>query len=363
MTLSRLNIANFRNLLSVELLPTPAFNIFYGKNGSGKTSLLEAIYCLSTGRSFRSTSPAQLINHNQDKFSLFAQLMQDQRPIPIGMERQSNGILRCRLNERDIPSVVELAAMLPLRLINAHSHLILESGPTFRRKLLDWGLFYHSQEFYSHWRQFDRTLKQRNILLKAQRPKQEIIPWTYELIRHGLKLDQLRRQYVADLTHKIEMVLAQLFPLSPPSFTYHPGWDGDKTYEEILLSHLTQELQCGFTCFGPHRADLSITINGLPVKHFLSRGQQKLLICAIIMAQGILLTEQTHQTMIYLIDDLAAELDSSSRTRLISLLIKQQAQVFVTTIEGDMINHSIQPEANKLNKLFHVEQGIVIEQT
>ena len=104
-----------------------------------------------------------------------------------------------------------------------------------------------------------------------------------------------------------------------------------------------------------------MTIDGIPVKHFLSRGQQKLLVCAMILAQGALLAKSVNKGLIYLVDDLPSELDFQSKQRLISLLTKQQAQIFITTIEHNDVCSFVSEEANVPLKVFHVEHGGVNE--
>lgn len=365
MTIASLCINNFRNLNAVEILPcTIGLNVICGNNGSGKTSLLEAIYCLGLGRSFRTSTNARLIRQEADKFSIFSQIVSDmQRHIPLGMERDRQGAMRMRVDERDAAGITELAAYLPIRLINSQSHNIFESGPSFRRKFLDWGLFYQSDSFIANWRQFERVLKQRNVLLRDRRPRNELDAWTEELVRYALLLDSLRREYVSRLAPLISMLAQDLLALSGLDFTYQSGWDEGGEYHDVLRQGYWDEMRAGHTLKGPHRADLGITQDGVPVKHFLSRGQQKLLICAMIFAQGKLLAETANKSIIYLVDDLPAELDLTSRQKLIALLSKQQTQVFVTAIEQETICNIAGDRLAVPTKVFHVKHGSVTDST
>src|SRR3990167_5657398 len=249
MPITSLKVADFRNLAAVELAPyAHGLNLICGKNGSGKTSLLEAIHYLGLGRSFRSHLSTPLIRQSADKFSLYAQVVSEtEHLIPVGAERDQQGSSKLRVAGKDIASITELAALLPILTINSQSHQLLESGPAFRRRYLDWGLFYQTEGFLTCWRHYERALKQRNVLLRERRLNNEIHVWTNELIKHGVLLDNMR---------------------------------------------------LGYTLFGPHRADLDIKIQGVSAKHFLSRGQQKLLICAIILAQGMLLSTHKEQGLI-----------------------------------------------------------------
>jgi DNA replication and repair protein RecF len=365
MTITSLRITNFRNLAAVDLAPSgTGLNIICGNNGSGKTSLLEAIYYLGLGRSFRSAAKTSLIRHTTDKFSIFSQLLSEsERFIPLGLEREINGATRLRVAEQDASSLAELASYLPLRIINSQSHQLFESGPTHRRKFLDWGLFYQAENFLSCWRHFERVLKQRNAVLSDRRPKNELNVWTDELVKYGLELDTLRRDYISALKPLLIHVTQELLGSSCLEMTYQPGWDESMDYAAFLEKNYIEEYRSQYTQFGPHRADLTLAINGIPVKHFLSRGQQKLLICAMIIAQGKLLSQRTNKKLIYLIDDLPAELDLLSRQKLISLLAEQQTQVFITAIENDAIYNFISDQSRVPVKVFHVEHGGIVEMT
>ncbi len=359
MPIQSLHISNFRNLAAVTLAPCDYLNIISGNNGSGKTSLLEAIHYLSFGRSFRSSTSSRLIRYTTHKFSVFSQLVIDsERQVPVGLERDLSGTTRIRIAEKDASSILELASLLPLRIIHSQSHQLFESGPIFRRKYLDWGLFYAFDPFLPCWRQFERVLKQRNAVLRHQRPKKELDVWTNELVKYALELDQLRREYVQMLTPCIIECTHALLSLSDFTIHYHPGWNDALDYATILSHSYPEECRFGHTQFGPHRADLEVKSGGVPVKHFLSRGQQKLLICAMIIAQGMLLARVANKRLIYLVDDLPSELDEQSRQKLIALLAEQRTQVFITAIESKTIGGG-NDKCDVPMKVFHVEQGSV----
>ncbi len=360
MAITSLRINDFRNLAAVDVIPcVQGLNIIAGHNGSGKTSLLEAIHYLGLGRSFRSASSSRLIRHATDKFSVFAQLLSSgQRDIPVGVERDTHGIVRSRIAEKDAASVAELAYLLPIRIINSQSHQLFEAGPVFRRKYLDWGLFYHFDAFFLCWRQFERVLKQRNIVLRDQLSRQELDVWTAELLKYSIELDNFRRDYINMLQPVLAELTGELLDMRNLEIHYSPGWDDSQSFAEILASNYHQERRSGYTQVGPHRADFDIRLDGISVKHFLSRGQQKLLICAMILAQGMLLAKCVNKSLIYLIDDLPSELDLYSRQKLISLLAKQPTQIFITAVESETICALLNKSDVSL-KVFHVEHGNV----
>ena len=367
MPISTLRISDFRNVTALDIAPDAAgLNIICGDNGSGKTSLLEAIHYLGSGKSFRSSVASRLVRHETEKFSLFAQLVNEvQHHIAVGVERDIKGNTRLRMDEKELQSFTDFAYLLPVRLINSQSHHLFESGPIYRRKYLDWGLFYQSEGFLHCWRQLERILKQRNAGLRDKRAKNELSGWTDELVKYGLELNALRQDYVQTLAPLIENIASELlgFSFAQLTMTYLPGWPKNQDYPTVLANSYMDDLRLGYTQYGPHRADVEISVNDVSVKHFLSRGQQKLLICAMIIAQGMLLAKQTNKRLIYLVDDLPSELDAQSRQRLISLLLTQQSQVFITAIESASICEFIDNKSSVPVKLFHVEHGQLLRTT
>lgn len=363
MPVARLTITDFRNLNYAELEPAKnGFNVIYGQNGSGKTSLLEAIYYLGHGKSFRTSTLSKLIHHESKKFSLFCQIVKQEQSIPLGAEWDTSGGARIRVSGSDVANLAELAGYLPVRIINSQSHQLFEAGPVFRRKFLDWGLFYQAPTFLTVWRQFERVLKQRNLALKNQLPRAEVDNWTDELVQYTNEFDRLRREYLFQFEPCFRAVLQSLLPFSSLSITYEPGWNGDVDYSAALAASYQDERRYGCTQCGPHRADFNIQIDGVSVRHFLSRGQQKLLICAMIIAQGKLLSDVIHPGPVYLVDDLPSELDFTNGGKLVSLLADQQSQVFITAIDQTSMKTYLDGITSTIPmKVFHVEHGQVRE--
>ena len=361
MSIAALSITDFRNLAAVALEPQlSGLNLICGPNGSGKTSLLEAIHFLSLGRSFRSASSTCLIRHETNKFSIFAQLLdQEGYHTPLGIERHAQGVSKMRIAEQEVDQIAALTARLPLRIINAQSHYLLESGPAFRRKYIDWGLFYESAHFLPLWRQVERILQQRNSLLRDKKSKHEIIGWTHAFIQWGKELTLLRQEYLHTLTPFVVEIAKTLLNIESLQMTYDPGWKVNDDLSLFFDRHYPEELRAGHTLYGPHRADIEFLLEGKPVKHFLSRGQQKLLVCAMIIAQGVMLTQRRNKRLIYLIDDLPSELDEPNSRQLIALLSQQSTQVFITAVGQQPIQAAIR-SLDVPMKVFHVEHGAVV---
>lgn len=365
MPVTLLKLTNFRHFEVAEFAPNATgFTCLIGSNGSGKTSLLEAIHCLSVGRSFRTAQHTPLIKQGEKEFVLFAEL-HDQRQLvsSIGMSRHRSGDIALHLNSELITSCATLAPLLPVRVIHSQSHHLFEMGPTFRRKYLDWGLFYQFPEFIRCWRAYEQTLKQRNQLLRDQKGySSDMQPWTTALIQYAEELDVLRRQYVAEFLPHFHSTIAELLPDIQFECEYLPGWSKSQSFEQALKASLHDECRAGYTVIGPHRADLELSVNGVAIKQFLSRGQQKLLICAMIIAQGNLCFQTVGKQIVYLVDDLPSELDLDSAKRLLILLSQQGAQVFVSAITSDVILETMKACSVPL-KVFHVKHNGIEEQS
>jgi DNA replication and repair protein RecF len=360
MAVLKLNITDFRNLTAITIEPLyNGFNFIYGHNGSGKTSLLEAIYYLSLGRSFRSSVTDRIVNHQAEKLAIFANItLLDKRLTPVGLERHGDGKLAIRIDGENVASVAALADLTPVQLMDSSCHQMIDSGPIFRRKYLDWGVFYCHPHFLRTWKRFERALKQRNAALRHHMAPRDIAIWTHELVDSAYCLDQLRRDYVNQLIPELEKTLSSLITLPGLKITYQSGWNKDEAYEDVLAHTFSKDMQLGYTQSGPHKADLKITINNVPAKDILSRGQQKLFVCAMILGRGAVLKSYTNKRPIYLVDDLPSELDSTSRSNLIVLLSKQDAQIFITAVEREEWGHEL---AGSPIKMFHVEHGKVTE--
>lgn len=356
--LTRLDIHNFRNIKALSLQPQPNFNFFYGENGSGKTSILEAIHMLGLGRSFRSRSAQQIITYEQTQLNVFGQLQNSLGSLtPIGIEKHKNGDSRMRVDQKDVISTAILAEILPILVINPASYNLLDAGPKFRRQFLDWGLFHVEQKFMQDWQRLKRALLQRNAALKAKRPPKEVETWDPEFISASLAIEEMRRDYFSQFTPIYNEAFAQISQLEGITLTYKQGWNESRTLEDVLASTFNRDMDLGYTQYGPHRSDLQVTINKVKVQDVLSRGQQKSVVYALRLAQGMLLQKTTGKNCVYLLDDLASELDDRLLRKMTQLLQALQSQVYITGVRLQGIEDFI---ATTKASVFHVEHGAII---
>ena len=357
MYLTQLDIRQVRNLHDVKIKPGKRCNYIYGDNASGKTSVLEAIYLLSIARSFRTTHIKHVIAHDQPSLQVFARIEKDHNieQSTLGLERTTQKT-RIRINGSDVKQVSELSALLPVQIINPDVHKLLEQGPKYRRQFIDWGVFHVEHGFLQAWQQYYRVLKQRNAALRKKQDRKAITLWNEQLIQYAKAITLARENYLLGFLPIFTKYVNKLMGLSV-EINYQRGWNAESTFTETLDNSFDKDIFKGFTSAGPHRADLEILHNGILVQNSFSRGQQKLLVCAMRLAQINHLKQETNQQSVLLVDDLAAELDIQHRQNLIELLIDTQAQLFVTATEVN--SFALPPEIEA--KMFHVEHGIVKE--
>jgi len=362
MALSQLNIDHVRNLRQVKLKDLQRINLFYGRNGSGKTSILESIHLLGMARSFRGNTVKSLITHGEDSCTVFGSVSDSSGPggnLALGVQRHRSGEAQIRIGGSPVKTLAELAEQLPLQVITADSFNLLNGPPGGRRQFLDWGVFHVEHGFFSQWQKFQRCLKQRNMLLRrGNMSAQELAVWTRDLVCAGEAIHDYRNTYFSHLVPRFEEILLALAPsLKGVTLAYRRGWDRQLGYGEVLAQSIATDSEQGYTHSGPQRADIRVQVDGNLAADTLSRGQQKLVVCALKLAQGQLKSELGGGNCTYLIDDLPAELDSDHSRLVCELLNNLGAQVFITCVDQEEIR-SVWPKNGNFG-MFHVEHGEV----
>ncbi|MGL5949106.1 MAG: DNA replication/repair protein RecF [Aeromonas sp.] len=358
MSLHTLQLHDFRNIQHAALQFGPGLNILTGKNGSGKTSVLEAIHYLGLGRSFRTHLTGRVIRQGEKAFTLFAQTEIDGQSIPLGLCKEKNGDTQLKIAGNPAQRLSELAQLLPLQLIHPEGFTLLTGGPQARRAWLDWGVFHFDRQFLPVWARVKRLLKQRNALLRQHSDYRQLGFWDKELVEQSQQLSQLRTAYCQAISPRIQAMVADFLPEFAITVSFYPGWERNGDLAQLLAHGFARDSQLGYTGIGPQKADIRLKANGVPVADILSRGQLKLLMCALRLAQGLHLTQHSQRGCIFLIDDFASELDSDKRRLLAERLRQCASQVFITAIDTSQLADMM---AGDEVKLFHVEQGKISE--
>lgn len=362
MPLTTLRVQQVRNLADISFTPSAHINIIHGANGSGKSSLLEAIHILGLTRSFRTNKLRHLIRSGTDQCLVFAEVdaMATGTSQPLGVERSLEGASRMRYAGADI-DLTTLAELLPIQVINSETFQILEGSPAIRRAFIDWGVFHTDPLFIRLWRGFKRVLKQRNSLLKYGKidPSMRQI-WDRELVTYSEQLNHLREDYLALLKPEFDQVLAGLLPNLEIELGFSCGWDQKRGLDAVLADNLVRDRKQGFTSAGPQRADLRVKADGHNAAERLSRGQKKIVVSALKLAQGALFYKLNSRACVYLIDDLPSELDDQHSRLFCSYLEKTSNQCFITCVDKTTLSEFWSQETQVS---FHeIHQGELVTQ-
>lgn len=355
MSLLKLDIYAVRNIQKEFIIPSPTINLIVGENASGKSALLEAIFILGRTQSFRCSTIKPVINFSQDHLVVSAQTVQaNGRHLHLGIQLDGKNI-EIHINQQAKQKRSDLAYALPLQLIHPKSYELLDGGSQLRREFLDWGVFNSDENFLPVWRKFKKALSQRNALLKTRRLEQ-INVWDKELVYYGTIVDSYRQQYLQKLKPVFIEIIARFLALDGIDLKLVSGWNVAKEFSQVLIEDQDKDLRYGFTHSGPHRGDFQLLVNNRLAKDFVSRGQLKLLVMSLKLAQVQLLANEHNQTGCILIDDFAAELDATNRAKLLRYLSDMACQVFITATEEQDFGDLSQI---KNYKMFHVEQGTI----
>lgn len=339
-----------RSIEQAELALGPRINLIVGANGAGKTSLLESIYLLGRGRSFRTRLNEKLIQHGADYLRVVGQVPGDAFPSLIGLEVSRKAGTTARINAESPGSLAELATAFPVQVIDPEVHKLVEEGAARRRRWLDWAVFHVEHGFARDWGRYQRALQQRNAALRAG--QDALGPWDLELVRAGEALTSARGRVVEGLARYWGALCQELAGVEL-QIQFHPGWDTEVGLDQALAAARDRDRDRRTSTTGPHRADLRLRCQGRLARETLSRGQQKLTAVALTLAQLMYLKEQRGIAPTLLLDDPAAELDSQRLGGFIQQVLRLETQLVITSLQSDFALFG------KPEQVFHVEQGRV----
>lgn len=355
MSVHRLITQNFRNLSGAPVVFHPDINFVIGDNGSGKSSLLEAIFYLGHGKSYRTSKVEHLVCHQASQFVVSIKDGKDRR---LGVSRNLvNNQTEIKIDGEKFSRLSELAKNIAVQIITPESFKLFFGGPKERRRFVDLGMFHVKHEFANLWRDFSRILKQRNACLRSQQQASMLDYWTQLFCQHSEQVANLRELYISDLIAELKIWTHLLLPkiADQISVQYLRGWHQKKSLADVLQANKEREINFGSSLYGAHKFDVKFLLHKAPVDMLLSRGQQKLFLLALTFAQAKLIERVNRVKPIILIDDVGAELDLDSRSQLSKAIEQLNCQVLITAIDEGALQPLVPSIKNY--KMFHVKHG------
>jgi DNA replication and repair protein RecF len=353
LTLHTLLAQNFRVIKHLELSLAESATLFYGENGAGKTSILEAIDFLGRGRTFRSRRLAPLLRRGSQTLTVGGTVVEGSRATRLGIQKTAGRtILRC--NQEKVESISNHASHLPIVCMHPDSHQLIQGGARNRRNYLDWSAFHVEPGFLLEWRKYNKCLRQRNYILRqTESSVRGLAEWTRKLSTIGESIDQARLRIFKEVSAMFTEYNNTLLPEAKVSLDYYKGWPSNLSLQKALEQEHLQGPQSKTTRWGPHCAEIKIFLNNQKAASVASRGQQKLIVASLMLAQINHIQYNSGRSCVVLLDDLCAELDQKHARRLLVALQALKCQTFITAIEPDQVDL----QGWDKTKTFHVKQG------
>ena len=355
MSIKKIIISNFRCFDNIILEFSELNNFIYGANGSGKTSILEALYFCSTGRSFKSSNKNLCIQDNKDAFKIQLETI-DNNKVCIYKDKKKS--ISFEINESKATSI-DLFRAIPSSLLDSKTFSLFADTPKYRRKLLDRCLMASDKSYSKNFFSFHRSLKQRNAALKFKRLT-NIDMWSEIFTNTGTLITEMRSS-LFDKTKKTFFGFSEHFNdsrileiINSLEIQFHKGWPDKKPLKEVLESSKDIDQRKSTTSLGPHRADIKFLIKNSDIKFILSRGEQKFMSILWCLSMHKTLSTSYGVSPFLVIDDIHSELDEDFYNELINFLPKTSNQLFFSDINNPF-NSKINNQLMELKK-FHVEQ-------
>jgi DNA replication and repair protein RecF len=354
-SITSLGLKNFRCFKSAKLDFSESINFFYGRNGSGKTSILEAIYLCSTGRSFKTQNIKQCIKKNTEYFNIFS-TSSDSSILEI--KKNINSSIQLQINSTKSNSINLFRRMPSTQLDNKTFSLFSES-PSYRRKIMDRALIAAKKDYSGNFFRYNKVLSQRNNELRNSHFP-DLDTWDQLLVQAAADISMERNNFFDLLTNEFNSMSKLLDGADCYKIVkdirseIYSGWKEVQDFRSALFESRQRDLRTKTTNVGPHRSDIKFFFCDDDVKNRLSRGEQKLVAIVWCAAINKTITEHYNSSPILIIDDLGSELDEVFYNELLKFLSLSENQLFFSNI-SDVFNSKI-VNSDLISQKFHVEQ-------
>ncbi len=355
MNVLRLELKNFRNYKDEVITFGEKTNIIYGDNAQGKTNALEALYIFALGKSFRTTQDRELIKFDE-QFTKIALTYRDAfRENNIEVTILKDKKKQIKVNGVVIRKLAELIGKLNVVLFSPGELNLIIGGPHMRRRFIDIAISQLRPNYYHLLDRYAKCLEQRNNLLRKIKyenfSEDTLFIWNEKLAEYGSEIIRYRIKYINQLAEFAKEIHSDICQ-DMLNISYTPRYQTKEELIKRLTSDNRREIEQGFTLYGPHRDDISITINDCDAKTYGSQGQKRTAVLALKLAQAELIFNETGERPIILLDDIMSELDVKRRTYLTEK--NSTSQVIITCTDAEILKNY------KQAKKIHVSKGKVI---
>jgi DNA replication and repair protein RecF len=366
MRLEKLEVSDYRNIVHAELIPGQELTVICGNNGQGKTNLLEAIWLLTGGKSFRGGKDAELIRRGSPFAVLEAKTYREdgtetQVRITVGTPESGRPGRCAKKNGADIGRAAALAGSFPAVVFDPGHLSLVKGSPDGRRRFLDAALCQLYPGYLAVYRRYVRTVTQKNALLKnweRTRDAGDVLEaLNTELALRGEEIQARRLAYLQLLTpFAVENYARLSRGAEALSLQYAPNFSPG-TLKEKLRQERQNELRAGFCLAGPHREDINILLDGQSARVFASQGQQRSAVLSLKLAEAACVREITGEWPVMLLDDVLSELDDGRKEYLLTRM--KEKQTFVTSCDDDAFLHTdgviYKMNSGTLSRVFSAE--------
>ncbi len=361
MILKKISVLNYKNIAQADLAFSPKMNCFIGRNGEGKTNLLDAICFLSFCKSVTNPVDSQNIRHGEDFFVLqgaYEHETGEPEEVYCGLKRGQKK--RFRRNKKDYKRLSEHIGLVPLVMVSPADAALVDGGSEERRRFMDMVIVQYDRDYLEALSRYNKALQQRNALLKQdEEPDEELMAlWEEAMAREGTTIYEKRRAYVEEFIPVFRDFYGHISGGKEEAglrYVSH-GQRGDLL--EVIRRDRPKDRIMGYSLHGIHKDDLEMTLGGYPLRREGSQGQNKTYLIALKLAQFDFLRRTGSRTApLLLLDDIFDKLDAGRVEQIVRLVSGERfGQIFVTDTNRDHLDRILEKTEGEY-KLFYVEQG------
>lgn len=357
MIIKSIQLSNFRNYEKLDISFDSETNIIYGDNAQGKTNILEAAYLSGTTKSHKGSKDKEMIRFGEDEAHIRTIVEKNDKEYRIDMHLRKNGAKGVAINKMPIKKASELFGILNIVFFSPEDLNIIKNGPAERRRFIDLELCQLDKIYLSNLSKYNKTLVQRNRLLKDIAYRPDLIDtlqvWDMQLLEYGRHVIKKRREFVNELNEIIQDIHSNISGgREKLILKYEPNID-DIFFEDELLKARSRDLKLCQTTVGPHRDDMLFSVDGVDIRKYGSQGQQRTSALSLKLSEISLVKKNINSTPVLLLDDVLSELDGNRQNYLLNSLSDTQTIITCTGLDEFVKNRF------QVDKVFHVVKGQV----